>query len=116
MSSTYTPSNRFDLQATGDNPSTWGEKLNQRVFAMVDEALDGVNTLDITLTTAYTLMTASGTTDQARKRTLVVTGTATANATITVPALNKFYVVKCNYTGDYTVTIDRKSTRLNSSH
>ena len=105
MSSTYTPSNRFDLQATGDNPSTWGEKLNQRVFAMVDEALDGVNTLDITLTTAYTLTTASGTTDQARKRMLVITGTATADATITVPALNKFYVVKCNYTGDHTVTI-----------
>lgn len=109
MSSTYTPSNRFDLQATGDNPSTWGDRLNQRVFAMVDEALDGVNTLDITVTTAYTLTTASGTTDQARKRTLVITGTSTANATVTVPALNKFYVVKCEYTGNYTVTIKTAS-------
>lgn len=72
---------------------------------MLDEALDGVNTLDITVTTAYTLSTASGTTDQARKRTLVISGTATANATVTVPALNKFYVVDCTYTGAYTVTV-----------
>ena len=109
MSSTYTPSNRFDLQATGDNPSTWGDRLNQRVFSMIDEALDGINTLDITITTAYTLTTASGTTDQARKRVLNITGTATADATITVPALNKFYAVKCSFTGGYTVTIKTAS-------
>lgn len=105
MASTYTPSNRFDLQGTGDNPSTWGQRLNERVFAMVDEALDGVTELDITVTTSYTLSTASGTTDQARKRVLVISGTATANATVTVPALSKMYVVECKYTGAYTVTV-----------
>lgn len=105
MADTFTTSNRFALQATGDNPSTWGARLNTRVFDMVDESLDGVTTLDITATTAYTLTTASGTTDQARKRVLVISGTATANATVTVPALNKMYVVGCTYTGAYTVTI-----------
>lgn len=109
MADTYTSSNRLALQATGDNPTTWGQRLNTRVFDMVDEALDGVNELDITVTTAYSLTTASGTTDQARKRTLHITGTATANATVTVPALNKFYVVKCSYTGAYTVTIKTAS-------
>lgn len=109
MVSTYTPSNRFDLQGTGDNPTTWGSRLNDRGLLMVDEALDGITTLDITVTTAYTLTTASGTTDQSRKRSLVISGTATANATVTVPALNKFYVVDCTYTGAYTVTVKTAS-------
>jgi hypothetical protein len=109
MVSTYTPSNRFDQQGTGDNPTTWGSRLNDRALLMIDEALDGVTTLDITVTTAYVLTTASGTTDQSRKRSLVISGTATANATVTVPALNKFYVVDCTYTGAYTVTIKTAS-------
>lgn len=109
MASTYSTSNRFDKQGTGDNPSTWGTRLNERVFDMVDESLDGVLTLDISSITSYTLTTNQGTTDQARKRTLVISGTATAAATVTVPALNKWYLVKCSYTGDYVTTIKTAS-------
>lgn len=109
MASTFSTSNRFNLQATGDNPTTWGSVLNNNVFVIMDEALDGITTVDISIPASVTLSTANGTTDEARKRTLVITGAASAAKTIVVPALNKFYLVKCNYTGAYTTTVKTSS-------
>jgi hypothetical protein len=48
MPSTPTPRNRLNLQGQGDNPNSWGTVLNAQVFALLDEALDGVTTLTIT--------------------------------------------------------------------
>lgn len=86
MPSSYTTRNRLTKQATGENTNTWGTLLNSGVFDLVDFLSDGITTVASTTT----LTTANGSTDQARARILNVTATAT----ITIPAVEKFYIVR----------------------
>lgn len=90
MPSSYTQSNRLNLQATGENINEWGNQLNVGVFSPIDFALDGVVTLPTS--GAVTLTVANGATDQARGRVLNVT--APAPTTITIPSVPKLYVVR----------------------
>ena len=104
MSSTYTTSLRLEKQGDGENPNTWGQKLNASVIALVDSAVAGyisvaVSSVDVTLTTS------NGGADQARSKTLEITGTLTANVAVIIPQLEKDYIVYNNTSGSYTVTI-----------
>ncbi len=36
MASTYTSRLRLELQGNGENPNTWGQKLNQSVIELID--------------------------------------------------------------------------------
>lgn len=89
MPSSYTARNRLTKQATGENVNVWGNILNSGVFELVDFLSDGVVTISATGATA--LSTANGAADQARGRILNVTA---ATATITIPSVEKFYVVR----------------------
>jgi hypothetical protein len=84
----YTTRNRLTKQDEGSNTNTWGAVLNL-MFDLIDASLDGV----ITISTggATTLSTANGATDQARQR--VIRFTATTSGTITIPSVQKNYVV-----------------------
>lgn len=90
MSSTYTTRNRFNKQGTGDNTSSWGSVLNTGVFDLEDFAMDGWTSLDPT--GSVTLTSVNGAADQARSRVLKLI-TATATATTTAPAVEKWYIV-----------------------
>lgn len=90
MPSSFTNRNRFNKQATGENTNTWGSLLNTGALDLIDFAADGVTTISAGGST--TLTAANGTTDQARARTLNITA-ATA-ATVTIPVLEKFYLVR----------------------
>lgn len=89
MPSNYTISNRFTLQASGENNNTWGVKLNDEVFKMVDESLDGWTIK--ALTGDVTLASANGVTDEARKRVLKFSGSVAC--TVTCPSVTKWYFV-----------------------
>lgn len=91
MPSTPTPRNRLALQGTGDNVGSWGTVLNAQVFGLLDEALDGVTTL--TVTGNANLSSQNYATDQARRRVLKLIGTPGASFTITLPSVEKFYLV-----------------------
>lgn len=91
MASTYSTLNRFEKQGTGDNSGTWGERLNDNFIELVDEAIDGVLTKSATGSGDITLTTANGSTDEARHKTLVFTGTPSANRNVIVPSLQKNY-------------------------
>lgn len=91
MASTATARNRLNLQGTGDNTGVWGSILNNQGLVLVDEALDGVTSLAITGN--VTLTSINYTTDQARKRTLKLTGTPGATYVVTIPSVEKFYLV-----------------------
>jgi hypothetical protein len=71
----------------------------------IDEAIAGVEA--ITISGASTTLTSTNyATDQARKAVLVFTGTLTANSTITVPSVQKTYLVVNNTTqATYSLTI-----------
>lgn len=99
MPSSYTTRNRADKQATGENINTWGLRLNDGVLDVFDDALDGVLTLSAA--GPVTLGTANGAPDQARKRVLNVT--ATGPVTITIPSVEKWYLVRAAV-ADVTVT------------
>ena len=85
MPSTYTPRNRLTKQATGENVNTWGLILNA-VLDLIDFSLDGV----VAVAASAVLTTANGAVDQARGRILNIT----APATVTIPSVEKFYLVR----------------------
>lgn len=91
MASTPTTRNRLNLQAQGDNIGSWGTQLNSSVFNLVDEALDGVTTLAITGNVSLT--SSNYVSDQSRKRVLRLTGSPGASYIITIPGVEKYYVV-----------------------
>jgi hypothetical protein len=99
MPSSYTPSLRFELQFTGENVNLWGDKLNA-ALSRADDAVAGWLTKP--LTGDYTLATANGGADEARKAMLKFTGTG--SFTVTVPAVSKRYDVWNACTGVLTIT------------
>ncbi|WP_207483129.1 hypothetical protein [Arenibaculum pallidiluteum] len=92
MPSTPTTRNRLEKQATGENLNVWGSNLNTKVIDLVDEALDGVET--IAITSATTALTSTNyVPDQARNRVLVLSGTLAANSDVVIPGVEKWYLV-----------------------
>lgn len=103
MPSTYSTSLRLELQATGENRTTWGNKANQ-VFNMVEDAVAGV--IDVPMGNVNTtLTTANGSVDQARNQMLMISGTHTAIRTLTIPAVSKTYIIYNGTSGGYAVTV-----------
>lgn len=90
MASTYTTRNRLTKQANGEGTNIWGTVLNTGAFDLIDFLSDGITT--ISASGATTLTTANGSADQARARILNLT--ASTAATITIPALEKLYIVR----------------------
>lgn len=104
MVSTYTPRGRLNKQGTNDNPTTWGQKLNDEVIELIDQQIDGVISVDITGSTDKTLTTANGATDQARYKVIVLTGAISTNINVIIPNVQKVYFFKASHTGG-TVTV-----------
>lgn len=100
MPSTYTTRNRAEKQGAGENSNTWGTRANQNTFDMFDEALDGVEAF--TLSAPKTLTTADGLTDEARNRVLNIT--SGSGGTVTIPNVEKAYLVRNACSGAVTFT------------
>jgi len=99
---------KAELQADGENDTTWGQKLNVAVERL-EQAITGET--DIALSSSdYTLddtqySKGSGTTAEAHRFKLNCTGTLTSNVNVIVPAREKFYLVNNDTSGAYTVTV-----------
>ena len=108
MPSTFDPLLRLELQATGENATTWGVKTNNNLdliaAAIAGVAIVSVSAGDVTLTTA------NAATDQARAGILLVQGTLTADANIIVPAASKVYAILRNTTGAFNVIVKNTGT------
>lgn len=99
MPSTFTPNLNLELQATGDHSGTWGAVLNAGDFAVVDNAMGGVQTISLS-STDVTL-----TTSQTQVNLIVLTGALTANVNVIFPAIGRTFQILNNATGAYTVTL-----------
>jgi hypothetical protein len=108
MPSTYDPLLRLELQATGENATTWGVKTNNNLD-LIAAAIAGIATVSVSAGDV-TLSTANAATDQARAGILLVQGTLTADANIIVPAASKVYAVLRNTTGAFNVIIKNTGT------
>jgi hypothetical protein len=96
MPSTATTRNRFEKQGTGENTNTWGTKLNTTGLDRIDEAMDG--RAAYTLSGPKTLTSTNFAADEARMRIQDITGGT--GGTVTIPSVEKFYIVRNGASGD----------------
>jgi hypothetical protein len=103
MPSTFDPLLRLELQATGENATTWGIKTNNNLD-LIAAAVAGIATVSVSAGDT-TLSTANALPDQARCAILLVEGTLTADANIIVPASPKTYIFVRNTSGAFNITV-----------
>lgn len=103
MPSSYTSRLRLELQATGENRTTWGNKANN-VFSRIEDAVAGAVTIAMG-NTNKTLTTVNGSSDEARNKFIILTGANTAIRTLTIPSVSKDYVISNQTTGGFSVTV-----------
>lgn len=100
MPSTYSSRLRLNFQAPGDNLNTWGTVLNVGSAQLLEDAI--ARRVAFTLSGPKTLTTANGADDESRCAFLDVT--SGSGGTITIPSVEKLYVVRNATSGDVTVT------------
>lgn len=100
MASTFTDNLRLTKQGDNDNPNSWGEVLNE-VIELIEEAICEIAEIDCTGSIDVDIAgdTEDGETDDARHAILKLTGTLGANINLTVPTVEKIYVVWGAQTG-----------------
>ena len=94
---------KLELQADGENDSTWGSKAND-VFKRIEESIAGLTAVVVT-GADVTLTDTQFAENQARKMILKATGTLTGNRAIIVPDRTKMYLVDNGTSGAFTLTV-----------
>ena len=105
MASTYSSRLKLELQGTGENAGTWGDKTNNNLdvldaFAAGYLSKSVAGSADVTLTTANASATA-----ESSNKVIELTGTLTGDITVFIPAKENNYVVFNNTAGSFSVTI-----------
>ena len=108
MASTFESLLRLELQATGENANTWGEKTNNNL-ELLGVAIAGHVSISVAGSGDYTLTTANAATDQARRAFITLTGLLTGARNIIVPSSSKVYFIRNNTTGSHTLTVKTAS-------
>lgn len=109
MASSYTTDLRLNKQGNGDNNNTWGSVINTQLD-LLDEAISGLTTVNCTTGSNQTLSTANGTSDEARKMILKLSGTLINAINVVVPTVSKVYVVDgTSLAGTFEVTVKTNS-------
>lgn len=108
MPSTASDLLKLELQATGENTSTWGSKANV-LFERAEQAIGG-STSVVLSSSDYTLddtqyVKGSGTTAEAHRMHLACSGALASNVNVIVPARTKLYLVSNTTTNAFTVTV-----------
>jgi len=109
MSSTYTTNLRLEKQGSGENAGSWGDRLNNNVIDLVDQAVGSYTSISLAAD-SHTLSTNNGASDEARSAALYLHGTLTSSVDVNVPDnIEKVYVVRNNTSGSFDVTIKNTS-------
>ena len=100
MASTFTALG-VELQATGENAGTWGDKTNANLN-LISQLFAGYNSQSIAggaQTTALTVVDGN-TTGTAQHRMIEFTGTITGNQIVTIPLdVETFYLIRNSTSG-----------------
>lgn len=108
MPSTYDPLLRLELQVTGENENTWGDKTNTTIELLAD-AIAGHIDVNLTGSGTYTLTSNNAVTDESRKAFLTLTGTLTGARVVQLPTSPKIYVFNRQTSGNYDITVQMAS-------
>ena len=102
MASTYS-SLKFELIGTGDQSGTWGTTTNVNLGTAIEEAITG--TADVAFSSADVTLTLTDTNGAqvARNLRLNLTGTSGGARNLTVPNIEKYYIIANNLADTVTV-------------
>lgn len=105
MPSSYTPSLKLILQATGENNGNWGALTNDQFTSLVDIAVAGYVSLAMT-TADFTLTSGNGSAaNTSRYMFLNMTGAIGADRNVICPTVSKLYFIKNATTGGFAITL-----------
>ena len=105
MASTFSDRLKLELQGSGENSGTWGDKTNNNL-QVLDAFAGGylsksvAGSSDVTLTTANASPTA-----ESSNKVIELTGTLSGNITVFIPAKENNYMFFNNTSGSHTLTI-----------
>lgn len=108
MPSTYSTSLRLELPGNGEQSGSWGQTLNKDLGTLLEQAITGVESIDLSGYSSYELSSFNGLSDEARNAVLVFTGTPVSNVIVTTPAVEKVYIIS-NQVSGYSVTVKTES-------
>ena len=90
MASTFSSDLKIELQVTGENPGTWGDKTNNN-FNVIQQAVAGYEEVNVA-SGDVTLAMSNAAVSNARNMSIKFTGTLAANRTVNMPAsIEKFF-------------------------
>jgi len=92
MAINYTTLLGLAQPVTGTEANTWGTVVNDEITALLDSAVAGASSLDVT-SGNVTLTTTAGSANQARMAILIATGTPGTTRNIVAPSQSKTYIV-----------------------
>jgi len=93
MASSYSSDLKLELQATGENASTWGDKTNNNLN-LIQQAIAGYESINVA-SSDVTLVMTDASVSNARNMILKFTGTLAGNRQVLVPnSIEKFYIVQ----------------------
>ena len=104
MASSYTALG-VELQVTGENAGTWGDKTNTNL-ELISQLFDGFNQTSIAGGAGTTVLDVvdGNTTGTAQQNFIELTGTITGNRIVTIPTdVEKLYVIRNSTSGTFTV-------------
>ena len=104
MVSSYT-SLGVELQVTGENAGTWGDKTNTNL-QLLQQLVGGFNQTSIAGGAGDTALTVvdGNTTGTAQQNMIELTGTITGNRTVSIPIdIERMYIIRNSTSGAYTV-------------
>ena len=115
MASTYSDRLKLELQGTGENAGTWGDKTNNNLD-VVDAFVAGYLSKDVGGSSNVTLTTANASaTSEASNKVIELTGTLTGNITVFIPAKENNYFIYNNTSGSYSLSIAATGHGANSA-
>ena len=99
MTINYTTLLGLAQPVTGTESGTWGTVVNDEITALVEQAVAGGISIDVTAGNV-TLTDTDGVSNQARNAILLITGTPGTSRNIVAPSSSKVYLVKNGSNGD----------------
>lgn len=96
MASTYSSNLKIELMGTGDQSGTWGDTTNTNLGTLIEQAIAGYTTQALVGAGPTALTIPNGATGVGRYYVIEFTGTPTAGHTVTVPAVQKPYILYNN--------------------
>lgn len=93
MASTYSTNLKFELIGTGEQSGTWGTTTNSNLGTLIEQSIVGYTTQALSGAGPTAITIPDGATGVARNYTIEFTGTPTANHQVTVPAVQKSYIL-----------------------